>query len=309
MGAISAVQTCVTTSGQTVPLTAIPVGPSGQVTGRNIYVSKAGAAHALYTDFFLACASAPCIADNTTTTFSFTLADASLGANPPSVNGTGNSQSVGFRSYVVPVQGTTTGASYWGLFYHPTSGGDVLGLQLFPNGSISLAGTAFSAQYNGTLSIGGGPFDGTTTGKFVGSVSGTSIAVNEVTGYAGNLIDLQVGGVAKVRSDYVGDLTVAGSLGALVTSGIGSASFDVLINGVGVSIASGEYLAWSSTANANGTRDTRITRSTAGVLSIDTTVNSNGLGAINLATITISGSSFSFNGKSCTIVSTVVTCT
>ena len=70
IGAQSAVQTCVTTSGQTVPLTAIPTGPSGQVTGRNIYVSKAGAAHAVYTDFFLACASAPCINDNTTTTFS-----------------------------------------------------------------------------------------------------------------------------------------------------------------------------------------------------------------------------------------------
>jgi hypothetical protein len=292
MGAISAVQTCVTTSGQTVPLTAIPVGPSGQVTGRNIYVSKAGAAHALYTDFYLACASAPCIADNTTTTFSFTLADASLGANPPSVNGTGNSQSVGFRSYVVPVQGTTTGASYWGLFYHPPSGADVNMFTCLPGGQCNIGpigapastsdaypglkiygnsgaygltiingfpiitltvgsngntttfgysssnaspqwcANGFCLQgYNGfidtgrfnitpaptatanygTLSIGNGPFDGTTTGKFVGSVSGTSIAVNEVTGYGGDLFNVQVAGVSQAKVSATGLLTLAGS--------------------------------------------------------------------------------------------------
>jgi hypothetical protein len=60
---------------------------------------------------------------------------------------------------------------------------------------IGVAPTA-SANY-GTLSLGGGAFDGSTAGKFVGSVSGTSIAVNEVTGYAGNLIDAQVGGLSQ----------------------------------------------------------------------------------------------------------------
>lgn len=52
-----------------------------------------------------------------------------------------------------------------------------------------------SANY-GTLSIGGGAFDGSTSGFFSGSGSGTSIAVNEVSGYAGKLFDLQVNGAS-----------------------------------------------------------------------------------------------------------------
>ena len=133
MGAISAVYTCAASGNlQTEGLTGILAGPSG-TTGRNVYRSKANAAHAVHTDFFLACASSPCIANNTTTTFSDALADASLGANPPSVNGTGNSQSVGFRSYVVPVQGTTTAGSYYGLFYHPPTGPDQNVMSVLPN--------------------------------------------------------------------------------------------------------------------------------------------------------------------------------
>jgi hypothetical protein len=63
----------------------------------------------------------------------------------------------------------------------------------------------------GTLSVGGGPFDGTTTGKFVGSTSGTSIAVNEVSAYAGNLFDFQVAGVSQAKLSDAGLLTLAGS--------------------------------------------------------------------------------------------------
>ena len=277
MGAASAVQTCATSGNlQTEGLTAIPTGPSG-TTGRNVYRSKAGAAHAIYTDFFLDCASSPCIANNTATTFSDALADASLGANPPAANGTGNSQSVGFRSYVVPVQGTTTGASYWGLFYHPPSGGDVLGLSMLPNGNVNVSGgitsnyigygfNGFSGANQGmtdsgatlifttssggvinfensasgspvlqlivsnttgnhalipvaptatpnyaTLSIGSGAWDGVTTGKFVGSSSGTSIGVNEVSGYAGDLFNVQVAGVSQAKISAAGLLTLAGS--------------------------------------------------------------------------------------------------
>jgi hypothetical protein len=77
------------------------------------------------------------------------------------------------------------------------------------NMQLSKAPTA-TANY-GTLSIGGGPFDGTTTGKFVGSVSGTSIAVNEVTGYAGDLFNVQVAGVSQAKVSATGLLTLAGS--------------------------------------------------------------------------------------------------
>jgi hypothetical protein len=62
----------------------------------------------------------------------------------------------------------------------------------------------------GTLSVGGGPFDG-SLGKFVGSTSGTSIAVNEVSAYAGNLFDFQVAGVSQAKLSDAGLLTLAGS--------------------------------------------------------------------------------------------------
>src|ERR1019366_6813779 len=78
IGAAGTVQTAVTTSGQTEALTAIPLGPAG-TTGRNVYRTAAGTS----TPYALDCAAAPCIANNTATTFSDTLADGSLGAAPP----------------------------------------------------------------------------------------------------------------------------------------------------------------------------------------------------------------------------------
>lgn len=60
----------------------------------------------------------------------------------------------------------------------------------------------------GTFSVGGGPFDGSTAGKFVGSSSGTSIAVNEASGYGGNLMDLQVAGVSEFKVSAGGAISL-----------------------------------------------------------------------------------------------------
>ncbi len=61
---------------------------------------------------------------------------------------------------------------------------------------IGVSPTA-SANY-GTISLGGGAFDGTTSGYFGTSSSsnsnGTSLAINEASGYTGDLINAQVGG-------------------------------------------------------------------------------------------------------------------
>lgn len=74
-----------TTGGQTVDLSNIPIGPSG-TTGRDLYRSAAGATQlkALHS-----------IADNSTTTYADTTADASLGANAPSSDTSGLSQPQG----------------------------------------------------------------------------------------------------------------------------------------------------------------------------------------------------------------------
>jgi len=71
---------------------------------------------------------------------------------------------------------------------------------------VGVAPTAI-ANY-GTLSLGGGAFDGSTSGHFVGSSSGTSLAVNEVSGYAGNLMDLQVAGSSKLSFSSIGNFTL-----------------------------------------------------------------------------------------------------
>lgn len=67
---------------------------------------------------------------------------------------------------------------------------------------------AFSANY-GSISAGRGAWDGATTGHFVGSSAGTSIAVNESTGYTGSLIDVQVAGVSKFSANASGDISAA----------------------------------------------------------------------------------------------------
>ena len=77
-----------------------------------------------------------------------------------------------------------------------------------PYGKLNVYGAPTASANYGTLSIGGGAFDGTTAGKFVGSASGTSLAVDEATGYGGNLIDLQVAGIDKFKVNYQGSLTV-----------------------------------------------------------------------------------------------------
>jgi hypothetical protein len=65
-----------------------------------------------------------------------------------------------------------------------------------------------SANY-GTVSLGSGAFDGVTAGFFAGSASGTSLAVNEASTFVGNLTDLRVGGVAKFKVAYNGDINLA----------------------------------------------------------------------------------------------------
>lgn len=101
----------------------------------------------------------------------------------------------------------------------------------------------------GTLSVGGGPFDGSTTGKFVGSIGGTSIAVNEVSGYAGNLMDLQVVGTSRMNLSAAGTLTIPGGSGLVVVQhvqGIIALTLDTPANSGTVSI--GAYLTVTTTA-------------------------------------------------------------
>lgn len=77
-------------------------------------------------------------------------------------------------------------------------------------------GAAPSASANyGLLSLGSGAFDGATAGYFGTSSSsssnGTVIAVNEVSGYSGDLMNLQVAGASKFKVDKDGKIYGDGS--------------------------------------------------------------------------------------------------
>jgi len=64
------------------------------------------------------------------------------------------------------------------------------------------------------VSVGPGPWDGASTGHFSGSSAGTHIGANAQSAFAGNLLDLQVAGISKLKVDSTGALTAAGGLAA-----------------------------------------------------------------------------------------------
>ena len=82
---------------------------------------------------------------------------------------------------------------------------------------LNAAPTA-TANY-GTLSIGSGPFDGSTTGKFVGSSSGTHIAVNAAIGSTADFANWQVAGVLAHQFTAAGNATHSGTLTLSAESG------------------------------------------------------------------------------------------
>jgi hypothetical protein len=79
-----------------------------------------------------------------------------------------------------------------------------------------------SANY-GLLSVGNGPFDGSSTNYFIGSSNGNAIAANTASTFAGNLIDLQTGGggtsaTGRFFVNYYGLATIQGSSGGVAGS-------------------------------------------------------------------------------------------
>ncbi len=81
---------------------------------------------------------------------------------------------------------------------------------------ILIANAIDADTSKGLASFGAGPWDGTSAGKFAGSAVGTLIAGNPPAAFAGNLLDLQLGGVGKFKVDSGGAIWQPTAAGALV---------------------------------------------------------------------------------------------
>ena len=109
-----------------------------------------------------------------------------------------------------------------------------------------------TANY-GTFNIGSGAFDGSTAGKFVGNAIGTSIAVNEASGYVGDLMDLQIGGSSKFKIENTGKVTVAGNMslsGGISATGWAANFFNFTSSSVNPSTTG--VFSWVSTVSNTG---------------------------------------------------------
>lgn len=144
-----------------------------------------------------------------------------------------------------------------------------------------------TANY-GQLSLGNNStaFDGSTSGYFVGSSSGTFIAVNAPTGFAGNLIDLQVAGSSKFSVTTAGNTAVGGTLAVT-----GTAAFDTNVLyvdatnnnvGIGTTSTSTGRLTIAGSGAFNATNAARIALSNS-VIGTDYVLHASDTGAFQVA--------------------------
>ena len=84
-------------------------------------------------------------------------------------------------------------------------------LTIATGGTIYVGTNSFITASYGTVNIGRGAFDGVSSGFFSGVTSGTSLAINEISSYTGDLIRAQRGGADRFRVDNAGNTYIGGS--------------------------------------------------------------------------------------------------
>jgi len=142
-------------------------------------------------------------------------------------------------------------------------------------------GNVVSAN-NGVLSLGGGPWDGSSAGHFVGSAGGTILAINAPGGYGGNLIDAQVAGSSlfyvtsggQIRSQYLARTDSISSFINLDTTGI-------LFRNFGTAPAQAMTI-WQNGGGGDTARWGDATPTTAGGIRADGLVYATGAGTAAL---------------------------
>lgn len=104
-----------------------------------------------------------------------------------------------------PSAGTAGVANSWGLW---NAGATRL------DGRLLLSSAVPAVANYGLLSLGAGPFNGSTAGFFTGNAAGTMLAGNAAAGYTGDLLALQIAGAPRVRVDLRGTTRLYANAGS-----------------------------------------------------------------------------------------------
>jgi hypothetical protein len=172
--------------------------------------------------------------------------------------------------------------------------------------NISLAGAASTppVSFTGSWFTGGTAtttkpqllIEPTGTTSTAWSTSGTGLGVNAASGFAGNLLDLQVNGTSKVYFPSTGGIQIASD--AITTSAVYTNARIVGANGVlggpansillrdGLFLASNREIGWSSTTTPFVAPDAALKRDQAKVIAI--TDGSTGTGYVKQAPVLVS---------------------
>lgn len=121
-------------------------------------------------------------------------------------------------------------------------------------GYVGIIDAPRSIANYGLLSLGSGPFDGSTSGFFAGSASGTVIAVNAGSGFSGDLLNLTVAGAANPSQFKVTSAGVATFQGVSTIStdaGKNNMTYASGASGIGMVFTSGN-LGYAFKSNQTG---------------------------------------------------------